>query len=107
MASSGFQTWEFVASVVGLIISVPIVYSWILDMMPTAKMRALDAVLSETETLLRSALEEGTIDYAYYDDQLRERIWSYVLLSSPSTRSRTLTPSDRAVRSCLRTNIAR
>ena len=76
MASAGFDTWGFVASIIGVIFLVPIVCGWVADMMPSAKMRNLDAVLFETESFLRTALEEGTIDYAYYDRNFSDRIWA-------------------------------
>ncbi|TFK85938.1 hypothetical protein K466DRAFT_600753 [Polyporus arcularius HHB13444] len=76
MSGMGFQMFGFVASVIGTAISFGAVYTWLRDAMPSAKMRALDALLSETEMLLRSAMEEGTIDYGQYDRFFRSRIWA-------------------------------
>ncbi len=77
----GFETWGFVASVLGTLILIPQMCKWLERAMPSYKMRELDVLLSETEGLLRSALAEGTIHYAYYDSFFHTRIWSCVLLS--------------------------
>ena len=76
MASVGFDIWGFVASIISLLFLIPIVRVWVVDMMPSGKTRALDAVLLETEALLRSALDEGTIGYAYYDRNFSNRLWT-------------------------------
>lgn len=86
MSGEGFQLFGFVASVVSTLALTQIVYVWLRDATPSAKMRALETMLSETEALLRSALEEGTIDYGFYDVSLRSRLWSYVVMTNWCTR---------------------
>ncbi|KAI0684917.1 hypothetical protein C8T65DRAFT_836245 [Cerioporus squamosus] len=75
MSGMGYQMVGFVSSVLATCFMIPTVRGWLRDAMPSAKMRVLDAVLSETEGLLRSAMEEGTIDYDHYDRYFRNRIW--------------------------------
>ena len=77
--SEGIETWGFVASLLGTVFLVPQICIWLKNSMPSAKMRKLDVLLSETEGLLRSALAEGTISYSYYDRFFNRRLWSYVL----------------------------
>lgn len=81
MSGQGFEIFGFVASVVSLVALTQLIYAWLKDAVPSAKMRALDALLCDTEAFLHSALEEGTIDYAQYDSHFRTHIWSYVFLS--------------------------
>ena len=76
MSGIGYEMFGFAASIVSLVFLVPIVTNWVKEAMPSAKMSALDALFYQTEALLRSALEEGTIDYAYYDRNFRDRIWA-------------------------------
>ncbi len=79
MSSRGFEIVGFALSVLSALFLVPTICRWAQDAMPSAKMRVLDALLSETEALLRSALEEGTIDYAYYDENFNSTMWQYVV----------------------------
>lgn len=76
MSGIGYQMFGFAASIVSVVFLAPIVSNWVKEAMPSAKMNALDALLCQMEALLRSALEEGTIDYAYYDRNFRDRIWA-------------------------------
>ncbi|KAI0700980.1 hypothetical protein C8T65DRAFT_656992 [Cerioporus squamosus] len=76
MLAVGFQMFGFVSSVLATVFFIPTIHGWLRDAMPSAKMRHLDALLSETEALLRSALEEGTIDYRHYDVDFSSRIWA-------------------------------
>lgn len=70
--------WELVASIIGTIFSLPLLYALLTGGFPSAKIRALEALLSETETLLRSALVERTIEYSYYEQKIQERLSQYV-----------------------------
>ncbi|KAI0740808.1 hypothetical protein C8Q76DRAFT_689539 [Earliella scabrosa] len=76
-ASDSFDsdTWQFVASIVSTLFLVPIVYAWTKGPLPSRKMRQMEALLSETEHLLRSALQEGTITYDQYDKNIRQSMW--------------------------------
>ncbi|KAI0700982.1 hypothetical protein C8T65DRAFT_278566 [Cerioporus squamosus] len=75
MSGMGYEMFGFVISVVSTAFFIPKICGWVKSSMPSAKMSALDALLFETEALLRSALEEGTIDYGQYDRNFRSRIW--------------------------------
>ncbi|RPD57464.1 hypothetical protein L226DRAFT_163098 [Lentinus tigrinus ALCF2SS1-7] len=75
MSGLGYQIYAFAASVTSMVFLVPSVYSWFKGRMPSAQMRELEALLSETDALLRSALEEGTIDYNYYEEHFHRSIW--------------------------------
>ena len=72
-SSSG--TWQFVASILGTLVIVPAVYAWMKGPLPSVKIRHMEALLLETETMLRSALEEGTITYDRYDTSIRPMMW--------------------------------
>ncbi|KAI0740796.1 hypothetical protein C8Q76DRAFT_709048 [Earliella scabrosa] len=67
--------WEFVASILGTLFIVPMVYAWMKGPLPSIKIRQMETLLSETEMLLRSALEEGTITYDRYDKTLHPMMW--------------------------------
>ena len=67
--------WEFIASILGTLFIVPMVYAWMKGPLPSVKIQQMEALLSETETLLRSALEEGTITYDRYDKMIRPTMW--------------------------------
>lgn len=75
MTLSGVDMFCFVASIVSVVFVVPPLRNWIASCMPSAKMQELETVLSETEGLLRSALEEGTIDYAHYENNIHVHMW--------------------------------
>lgn len=80
MSESGFEMWELVASIIGTVFLLPLLYALLTGGFPSTKIRALDALLTETETLLHTALAEGTIEYSYYKRKIEERIFQYVHL---------------------------
>ncbi len=84
MSDYGYAVWGFAASILSTIFLVPLAYALISGGMPTAQMRELDALLSETEVLLSSAIREGTIDYRQYELTLNGDMWRYVPLGLDS-----------------------
>ncbi|KAI0753328.1 hypothetical protein C8Q80DRAFT_1151572 [Daedaleopsis nitida] len=71
----GYEMWGFAASIVGTIFCVPFLYAWLTGGLPSAKMEQLETLLSETEGLLRTALQEGTIEYDYYERKFESWMW--------------------------------
>ncbi|KAI0800215.1 hypothetical protein C8Q74DRAFT_1363993 [Fomes fomentarius] len=67
MSDYGYAVWGFAASILSTVFLVPLAYALMSGGMPTAQMRELDALLSETEVLLSSAIREGIIDYRQYE----------------------------------------
>ncbi|KAI0691781.1 hypothetical protein C8T65DRAFT_670344 [Cerioporus squamosus] len=56
--------YGIIASAIGIVAVVPLIWSCIRNQLPTAKLRELDETLTETESLLRSVVEEGLLDPA-------------------------------------------
>ncbi len=78
MSDKGYAVWGFAASILSTVFLVPLAYALMSGGMPTAQMRELDALLSETEDLLSFAIREGTIDYRQYELALNGDMWRYV-----------------------------
>lgn len=78
MSGKGFEIWGFSASILGTLFLVPLIYAWSKGPLPSTKIRQMEVILSETEALLRSALQEGTIAYDHYDREFKSWLWQYV-----------------------------
>lgn len=57
--------YGLIASTVGLIAAVPLIWVCIRSQLPMTKLRELDEALTDTESLLRSVVEEGLLDLTH------------------------------------------
>lgn len=92
MAAIGYEMFGFAASILGTaFLLIPFAYALVTGGLPSARMQALDVLLNETESLLRTALQERTINYRYYELMFQEEMWMYVTYYSLITAHLLLT----------------
>ncbi|KAI0363591.1 hypothetical protein BV20DRAFT_1057921 [Pilatotrama ljubarskyi] len=72
MSEQGFNIWGLVAGVLGTVGLLPIFWSLIKSQMPSEKLRAVEALLAETEAMLSSGVEEGLLTY----EEFRLMMWT-------------------------------
>lgn len=60
-SNAGVDGFGVFAGVVGVIMAIPFVWSIVKSQLPPAKYRKLEETLSDTESLLRSVVEEGLL----------------------------------------------
>ena len=60
-SNPGVDGFGVFAGVVGVIMAIPFVWSIVRSQLPSARYRKLEETLSDTETLLRSVVEEGLL----------------------------------------------
>ncbi len=80
MSGKGYDSWSFTASILSTIFLVPLVYAWTKGPLPSTKIREMESLLLETQNLLLSAIQEGTITYQLYESKLDGEMWAYVSL---------------------------
>ncbi len=78
MVSQAAENFGLVAGALGILTLVPLLWSWLRHRLPSARMKTLDNLLSETEGLFRSAIEDGLITNDRAFQRLHSRIWQYV-----------------------------
>lgn len=61
-SSVGYNTLSIISSILGVFTAIPLIISFVQSQHPETRMRELDSMLKETETLLRSVVEEGLLD---------------------------------------------
>ncbi|KAI0645034.1 hypothetical protein C8Q79DRAFT_1119797 [Trametes meyenii] len=71
MSDTAFNIWGVVTGALGTLSIIPILWALAFSQMPTVKLRALDALLAETDEHYRSSVEEGLIS----QEQFRLLMW--------------------------------
>ncbi|KAI0365106.1 hypothetical protein BV20DRAFT_1056736 [Pilatotrama ljubarskyi] len=61
MSDLAWNVWGAVAGVIGIIMVVPVLFTWFLSRMPSAKLPPLLELMKETQDLFAVALREGCI----------------------------------------------
>lgn len=62
MSDLGYNVWGVVASVLGTLGLIPVLYDLMKRRMPTERLRRLEADLKTTEDMLNNGVEEGLLD---------------------------------------------
>ncbi|KAI0800217.1 hypothetical protein C8Q74DRAFT_398604 [Fomes fomentarius] len=76
MSGKGYESWGFTASIISTIFLVPLLYAWTKGPLPSTKIREMESLLLETQNLLLSAVQEGTITYQLYERKLEDEMWA-------------------------------
>ncbi|KAI0750527.1 hypothetical protein C8Q74DRAFT_1310679 [Fomes fomentarius] len=77
MSGKGYESWGFTASIISTIFLVPLLYAWTKGPLPSTKIREMESLLLETQNLLLSAIQEGTITYQLYESKLEDEMWAF------------------------------
>ena len=70
--------YGLIVSAVGVFGVIPLLWVCIRSQLPTTKLRELDETLTDTESLLRSVVEEGLLDLAHDVPHFQAHIDQYV-----------------------------
>ncbi|KAI8971015.1 hypothetical protein BD414DRAFT_581575 [Trametes punicea] len=81
MSDLGFNVWGAVAGAIGTIALFPVLTCWIYCQLPTAKMRILDQLLSETESVFDSAIKNGVLHGGNGLHRFSVQLWAIQLRS--------------------------
>ncbi|KAH9949300.1 hypothetical protein B0H21DRAFT_729538 [Amylocystis lapponica] len=91
--SSGIDIWGIVTGAIGTLGLLPVFYALVVSQFPSAKIVALDEMLSDTECLFRTATEECLLKDSSFVSQTRNQL----------TQMRTVTESLRLESHCATT----
>ncbi|KAI0365097.1 hypothetical protein BV20DRAFT_1103170 [Pilatotrama ljubarskyi] len=76
MSDEGYNLFGAIAGGIGIVTVFPLLACWLLSQLPTAKMRELDQMLSDTESLLDSSVREGLLHGGNDFQPFRVRLWA-------------------------------
>ncbi|KAI0363585.1 hypothetical protein BV20DRAFT_1057916 [Pilatotrama ljubarskyi] len=79
MSDEGYNLFGAIAGGIGIVTVFPLLACWLLSQLPTAKMRELDQMLSDTESLLDSSVREGLLHGGNDFQPFRVRLWAVQL----------------------------
>ncbi len=58
---SGLDTWSVISGAIGVLTVLPFIWAYVRNQHPETKLAELDSTLNDTESLLRSVVEEGLL----------------------------------------------
>lgn len=80
---SGLDTWSVISGAIGVLTVIPLLCAFIWNQHPENKFAQLDSTLKETESLLRSVVEEGLLDPERHVVHFEQYLKKCVVIFSP------------------------